>query len=144
MITLIGEDLAKKNLTFLFNGPVKECETCRFKSSCVESLKEGRLYKILNVKENEQPCPVHDRGKVKVVEVEEAEITAFIDAKKSFKGSTLVYNKPDCTVNCVYHEFCFPEGLKEDYKCTITDVVEKHIDGCVKGYLLNKVVLKIN
>ncbi|MDR3290593.1 MAG: UPF0179 family protein [Methanobrevibacter sp.] len=144
MITLIGEDLAKKDLVFLFNKGAKKCEDCRFKTSCVESLEEGRKYKIVNVREDQHSCPIHDKKKVNVVEIEKSNITTFIDAKKSFQGSTLNYNAPDCNLNCIYREFCFPDGLKENDKCTIENIVEKHVNGCVKGYSLVKVVLKIN
>jgi len=144
MITLIGEDLAKKDLVFLFNKAAKECEDCKFKTSCVESLDEGRKYKIVNVRDNHQFCPIHDKDKVNVVEVEKADITTCIDAKKSFKGSTLNYNTLDCNIKCIYHKFCFADGLKENDKCTIEKILEKHVEGCVKGYSLAKVVLKIN
>lgn len=45
MITLIGKDLAKKGNEFIFYGSVDECESCRFKASCVDSLE-----KIGNIK----------------------------------------------------------------------------------------------
>jgi uncharacterized protein (UPF0179 family) len=141
MITLIGKDLAKKDLVFLFNGAVKDCETCKFKSACVESLEKGRLYKILNVKENTQKCKVHDENMVKVVDVEESEIITIVDSKKSFKGSSIVYNSPDCDINCKNHKFCFAEGLKENDSGVIEDVLEKHIN-CPKGYSFNKIIFK--
>lgn len=143
MITLIGEDLAKKDLVFLFNRAAEECENCKFKTSCVESLEEGRKYRILDVKGNQQPCPIHDKERVNVVEVEKANIITFIDAKKSFQGSTINYSNPDCNVDCIYHEFCFPDGLKENDKCSIEEILEKHVDGCIRGYSLVKAVLKI-
>ncbi len=40
MITLIGKDLAKKGNEFIFYGSVDECENCRFKASCVDSLEK--------------------------------------------------------------------------------------------------------
>ena len=41
MITLIGKDLAKKGNEFIFYGSVDECESCRFKASCVDSLEKN-------------------------------------------------------------------------------------------------------
>ncbi|KZX10447.1 UPF0179 family protein [Methanobrevibacter filiformis] len=143
MITLIGKDLAEKELVFTYNKPAKECESCRFKSSCVDSLEEGRKYIITDVKENEQICPIHDTGHVNVVEVEKANITSFIDSKKSFKGSRVVHSPPECDIKCIYHEYCFPEGINPGEKCTVENIIEKNIDGCGKGYLLNKVILKV-
>ena len=42
MITLIGKDLASEGTEFVFLGPAEECESCRFKSSCVGSLEVNR------------------------------------------------------------------------------------------------------
>ena len=42
MITLIGKDLAKKGQEFVFLGPADECDSCRFKSSCVGNLELNR------------------------------------------------------------------------------------------------------
>jgi uncharacterized protein (UPF0179 family) len=144
MITLIGNDLAKKGLTFLFNKGAKECETCKFKTSCVESLEEGRMYKIIDVRDTQQPCLIHDEEEVTVVEIEKSGITTLINAKKSFEGSTLNYNPPECSLDCIHHDLCFPDGLKDDDKCTVSEILGKHIDACAKGYILNKVVLNIN
>jgi uncharacterized protein (UPF0179 family) len=144
MITLIGKDLAKKDLIFLFNKAANECETCRFKTSCVESLEEGRMYKIIDVKDTQQPCLIHAENEVNVVEIEKSGITTLIDDKKSFEGSTLTYNPLKCDFDCIHHNLCFPDGLKEDDKCTVAEILEKHVDGCAKGYILNKVILNIN
>ena len=53
MITLIGKDLAKEGNEFVFYGPAEECETCRFKASCVDSLEKNRKYKNIEVRDNE-------------------------------------------------------------------------------------------
>jgi uncharacterized protein (UPF0179 family) len=144
VITLIGKDLAKKDLIFLFNKAANECEACKFKNSCVESLEEGRMYKIIDVRDTTQPCLVHAENEVNVVEIENSGITTLIDAKKSFEGSTLTYNHPECDIDCIHHDLCFPDGLKSDDKCTVTEIIEKRVDGCAKGYILNKVVLNLN
>ncbi len=141
MITLIGEDLAEKDSVFIFYGPAEVCENCRFKTSCIESLEEGRKYKIIDVKDTEQKCELHDGGNVKVVEIEKSDITTLINSKKAFEGSTISYNPPDCDLDCVFHDLCFPEGLFPEDKCTIVKNLEKHEGGCPKGFLLNKVIL---
>ena len=74
MITLIGKDLAKKGNEFIFYGPANECNDCRFKSSCVGNLEEGRKYKIVDIKDNEQKCLIHAENVVIPVEVERSEI----------------------------------------------------------------------
>ena len=47
MITLIGKDLAQKGVEFVYLGPAKECDDCRFKSSCVDSLELNSNIKVL-------------------------------------------------------------------------------------------------
>ncbi len=142
MITLIGKKIAKKGTVFMHCGPAKECKTCRFRGTCVESLKEGRMYIIKNVKDSEQSCPIHEGRKVKVVEVDEAKITALVDSKGAFEGSMLSFNQPECDVDCKHKDLCFPEGLYNDDKCKIIKNLGKSNISCEKGYDLSKVILK--
>ncbi|MDR0900177.1 MAG: UPF0179 family protein [Methanobrevibacter sp.] len=143
MITLIGKNLAKKNMSFVFQGSAEECESCRFKATCIDSLEEGRKYVIKNIKDIEQKCNVHDGGLVQAVEVEQADIEAFIDSKKVFEGSTTIYNAPNCDIHCVFHDLCFPEGLLAKDKCTIVKDLGKHNGACGKDFSLSKVILHI-
>ena len=141
MITLIGKDLAEEGFAFIFYGPAEECENCRFKSSCIESLEAGRKYKIVNVRDTEQKCQLHEGGIVKVVEVEKANINALIDSKKVHLGASLSYTPPDCNFDCVFHSLCFPEGLFSGDKCVFVKDLGKHDGVCAKGYTLNKVTI---
>lgn len=141
MITLIGVDLAKKGQEFIFMGPAKECEDCRFKSSCVGNLEENRKYIVTDVKENEQNCPIHSGGKVIPVEVDRAEIDILTASKNIFEGSTFTYNAPDCDEKCDYHDLCFPDGLLENDKCIVLESNGKHKEECKKGLKLNKLTL---
>ena len=141
MITLIGKDLAEVGLVFFFYGSTEVCEGCRFKSSCIENLEVGRKYKIINVRDTEQKCKLHDGNIVQVVEVEKAEIDALIDSKKVHLGASLSYNPPDCNFNCIFHNLCFPEGLFSGDKCTFVKDLGKHKGDCAKGFMLNKVTI---
>lgn len=141
MITLIGKELAKEGQEFVFLGPADECESCRFKSSCVGSLELNRKYIVTAVKENEQNCPVHAEGKVIPVEVDRAKIDILTSSKSIFEGSTFTYNAPECDENCDFHDLCFPEGLEENDKCIVLESLGKHKDECRKGLKLNKLTL---
>lgn len=143
MITLIGEDLAQIGLTFVFDGPAKPCENCRFKASCIDSLEKGRKYTITDVKDITQKCEVHDGGIVKAVRVELADVEGLIDSKKVFEGSNISYLPPECDEECIYHHLCFPEGLVPEDKCVIIKNLGKH-SVCAKGYSLTKVSLRLN
>ena len=141
MITLIGKDLAKEGQEFVFLGPANECDECRFKSSCVGNLEQNRKYVVVDVKDNEQKCPIHAEGIVVPVEVELAQIDLLTTSKNIFEGSTFTYNAPDCDETCEFHDLCFPEGLFENDKCIVLQNDGKHRDECKKGYRLNKLTL---
>jgi uncharacterized protein (UPF0179 family) len=142
MITLIGKSLANKGLKFMHYGASSECEECRFKNTCIDTLEVGRMYIIKNVKSGEQPCLIHEGGKVKVVEVEKAYIRGAIDSKKSFEGSQIVFNPPECDEDCSLRDMCFPEGLYREDKCKIIRNMGKPREKCPNGLDLNMVLLK--
>lgn len=141
MITLIGKELAKKGQEFVFLGPAEECNDCRFKSSCIGNLEEKRKYVIVDVRENEQKCPIHAEGSVVPVEVERAQIELLTTSKNIFEGSTFTFNSLECDENCDFHDLCFPDGLIENDKCIVLKNDGKHKQECKKGYKLNKLTL---
>ena len=141
MITLICKDLAKKGQEFVFLGPAEECESCRFKSSCVGNLEKNRKYEVIDVKDNEQKCPIHSGETVIPVEVDRAKIDLLTESKSIFEGSTFTYNAPDCDETCDFHDLCFPDGLEENDKCIVLKIDGKHTEECKKGYRLNKLTL---
>lgn len=143
MITLIGKSLATKGLKFLHYEIATECERCRFKNTCIDSLEKGRMYIIKNVKDTEHYCPIHEGNKVKVVEVEKSLINALVDSKSAFEGSMLVFNFPDCEDQCLMRDLCFPEGLKNGDKCKIVKNKGKPKNKCIKGFNLTEAVLSI-
>ncbi len=142
MITLIGNYLAKKGLKFLYYGAASQCEKCRFKVTCLDSLEEGRMYQIRDVKNTEHPCLVHNGGKVQVVDVEKAPVKTMIDSKKAFEGSNIIFSPSDCEEECSMRELCFPEGLYHEDKCKITKKIGKPKEKCPKGFNLSVVLLK--
>lgn len=143
MITLIGKNLANRGLKFIFYGAASECESCRFKNTCIDTLEEGRMYIIKNVKNGEQPCLIHEGEKVKVVEVERAYVKCLVDSKKSFEGSNLVFKTPECDeMECTLREKCFPEGIFNDDKCKIIKNLGKPKVKCSQGHELSTVLLK--
>lgn len=140
MITLIGKDLAQKGNTFIFYGPTDECELCRFKSTCIDSLEPNRKYEILDVKDNEQKCPIHAENAVVPVEVKRADIKLLTPSKNVFEGSTFNYCINECNESCEFKKYCIPDGLHENDKCIIMKNNGKHKE-CKKGYSLNELIL---
>ena len=141
MITLIGKDLAKKGQEFVFLGPAEDCESCRFKSSCVGNLEVNRKYVVVDIKDNEQKCPIHSGGVVIPVEIDRAKIDILTDSKSIFEGSTFTYTPLDCDEKCDFHDLCFPDGLAENDKCIVLNNDGKHKEECKKGFKLNKLTL---
>lgn len=119
MITLIGQLMAKKDNSFIFQGQAEECENCRFKATCVDSLEEGRKYIIKDIKESQLKCPLTD-SIVVPVEISLADIEMYFDSHKVFEGSNFIYTKNQCEFKeCNNYKLCFPEGLQEGDKITI-------------------------
>ena len=134
MITLIGKDLAKKGNEFIFYGSVDECENCRFKASCVDSLEKNRKYKIIDVRDNEQKCPVHAENTVIPVEVDRSNITLLSSSKSIFEGSTFSYESADCDAH--------DTGEPQDRPAELPRGRFRPRRGeCKKGYKLNKLTL---
>ncbi|MCE5214189.1 MAG: UPF0179 family protein [Methanobacterium sp.] len=143
MITLIGNILATEGLEFIHCGPVPACEKCRFKNTCIDTLEEGRMYKITQVKDTQHPCAVHEGGKVKVVNVEKANIKALIDSKIAFEGSNIVFNPPLCDKKCDLKQLCTPNGLYEHDRCKIIKNIGKAPIKCAIGLDLHQVILEL-
>lgn len=142
MITLIGNKLADKGLSFMHYGAASQCKNCRFKNTCIDTLEEGRIYFIKEVKDTQHPCPLHEGGVVRVVEVERAFVKGLINTKKAFEGSNIVFKPPECDLECELRELCFPEGLQPHDKCKILKNLGKPPFKCPKGLNLSLVLLK--
>ena len=143
MITLIGKELAKEGVSFVFYEPAEECSECRFKASCVDSLKKGHRYTITEVRDVEQKCPVHENDKVQVVAVENAEFTILTDSKGVFEGSSFDFKRQGCSnKDCDFRHMCFPDGISKDEKGVYVKDLGKFKD-CPKGNALVKCIVKI-
>ena len=104
-------------------------------------LEKNRKYVVIDVKDNEQKCPIHSGGVVIPVEIDRAKIDLLTDSKSIFEGSTFTYNAPDCDEKCDDHDLCFPDGLVENDKCIVLENNGKHHGECKKGRKLNKLTL---
>lgn len=140
-ITLIGTRIADIGMEFIFMGPTSECEQCRLRNTCVETLDEGRRYRVVGVRNSsKRDCNLHDNG-VCVVEVVESPIIAAIEARRAFDGSKIVYESPSCEEDCNLYDLCNPAGLKENDKYKITKVMGEAPDRCKKDKSLKLVEL---
>ncbi len=141
-ITLIGVDIAKTGVEFIFNGPTTECDACKLRNTCL-NLTVGRRYQITGVRGNtEHKCALHDIG-VKAVEVTESSSVVAIDSKKAFSGSKIVFKSSECEAReCKIYELCHPVGIARGEKLVISAVIGEVPEACVEGKSLKLVELK--
>ncbi len=106
----------------------------------MNNLEVGRIYKVVQVRDIEHPCKIHDL--VRVVEVKESEIEATIDTKTAYEGAIIVYEPQQCrNYSCAFIGKCKPEGLKDGDKCKILEIKNKLGGSCSLGKNLTLVKL---
>ena len=129
LVTIVGDLLAKKEVEFIYLGPLDECKKCKVKTACF-NLKPYHTYKIINIREKKHGCSVHE-GPGVVVEVEEQPIRTTIDKKLS-KGSITQLEPKTCdNLFCSYHENCTTPAVQKGRKYKI-DTILDDVD-CDKG-----------
>lgn len=141
-ISLIGIDLAREGLEFTFVGPLVGCAECRIKNVCF-NLDPGRSYKVLKVREKENPCFVFNQDKVATVELEELPETAHMQyGKKLQEGSSVTLKSMNCDhLSCPNIEKCNLIHMREGTRGVINKVEGKL--ECPKGYDMRKVSLAL-
>lgn len=141
-ISLIGVDLAIEGLEFIFTGPLVGCSECRIKNVCF-NLDPGKTYRILKVREKENPCFVFNKDKVATVEIEEVpEIIHMQYGKKLQEGSSVTLESVKCDhITCPHIEKCNVMHMREGTRAVINKVEEKL--ECPKGYDMRKVSVNL-
>ncbi len=138
LVTLVGEQLAKKDNSFIYMGSLSECKDCKLKNVCF-NLEEGCRYKITNVRDVRHDCKIHEGG-VRIVEVEKTPLPAAVEAKKAVEGETISIN-PDCkNIGCEFYFLCCPVGIKPGMKFRISKV--KDDISCPEKKKLKEVLLE--
>lgn len=133
LVTLIGEKLAKEGNEFIYLGPQNDCRGCKLKTVCF-NLKQGRKYKIVNLRDKKHSCNVHE-GAAAVVEVQEMPIITTIDKNLSEGASTKIEKKECNNIGCEHYELC-NVTIQKDKNYTITKVFEEI--NCPINYHLQK------
>lgn len=138
VITLVGEMLAKKGVSFVYAGPLSECRDCKLKTVCF-NLDVGRWYRVGSVRNKHHECKVYEGG-VRVVEVDAIGIPASVPSKSAIEGATVSFEPRLCDViSCGSYRLCHPTGLVGGMKFQISDVTGEV--SCQNGYPLRKVTL---
>jgi hypothetical protein len=138
-VTLIGKELARNGLEFIYEGMIGECESCKLSKAC-NNLKKGRRYRIVAVRKTEHSCPVHLNGALSV-EVIESPIPVLISADMAIRNTRIQFEFSCTRETCSNFDLCHPEGLVEGEKYIVQDVIGNAPDICEKGRNLQLVEL---
>jgi uncharacterized protein len=138
-VTLIGTGLAKPGLEFVYEGSLDECTPCPLKKAC-NNLKEGRRYRIVNIRPTKHDCLIHRNGTL-AVEVVESPIAALLNAEMAIKNSRINYEYTCNKEDCKSYDLCHPDGILEGEKYVVVEVIGNAPDPCEKGRTLQLVNL---
>ena len=123
-ISMIGKSLAKKGQIFTYFGPAEECESCKLIKVC-QDLVPGKRYKVSAVREKEHECPIHEGGKVVVVEVEEVPIEVSISDRKALEGAVVTLDEKECPQKwCQNYWLCRREPFGGNVKVSVLSIQE--------------------
>ncbi len=138
-VTLIGSEIAKAGLEFIYEGAIPECGACSLRKAC-NNLKAGKRYKVVGVRKTKHDCMVHLNG-ASAVEVTEAAVPALIHADMAIKNTRISFESGCGQTGCEGYVLCHPDGAIEGEKYTVTDVKGNAPTACEKGRALKLVDL---
>ncbi|MEM2273355.1 MAG: UPF0179 family protein [Candidatus Bathyarchaeia archaeon] len=140
IVTMLSESQSKIGEAFIYRGFGQKCCGCRYFNVCAGNLREGRIYKVVNVRNKIFKCEIYDI-KMRVVDVIEAEINAAIPSKQAIEGVTLTFHPQKCDEgDCENNMLCMPDGLVENDRCEVVKIYGRII--CPQGLQLMKVLLR--
>lgn len=120
IITLLPPEQARVGYEFVHYGAAEECAGCELYKVCIENLEKGRKYRVVDLREFEHPCRINE--KVRVVEIEEADVLASLEKKEAFVGARINFAPLACErVMCRNWTYCSPEGLQSGERCEIRE-----------------------
>jgi len=140
-LTLVPEGLAQPGFSFTFRGPNRgeECQGCPVQKLCF-NLEPGLHYRVTAVRDVRHPCNLHDEGRVRVVQVEEAPFMTSLETKH-LRGTAATWSPVPCGMpECPQNSLCHPVGPVAGARCEIVE------DGgtmtCPAGFDIHRVALK--
>ncbi|MHA1728539.1 MAG: UPF0179 family protein [Promethearchaeota archaeon] len=130
IITLVGKSFAEKGYKFFFNKPREDIcpSSCKFFNPCMNNLKPGTIYQIIENLGIEHTCPsdYHEESMI-LVKVQESKIEILLECKNIFLGAVIKYKPFKCEhEDCPYRKYCVPiRGLIPGNKIKIIKVIKK-------------------
>ena len=121
-VTLVGLKQAKKDMVFVFKGPLLECRDCKYKQVCF-NLEEGKRYKVTAIRDATHECEIHEGG-VRAVEVEVIPFEGAISGRMVLEGSIVPLDDKGCgNRGCPHFRMCHPPDKKIGNKFKIIKVL---------------------
>jgi uncharacterized protein (UPF0179 family) len=140
-VTLIGTDLAKPDLEFIYEGAQPECEGCKVFKVC-NNLTAKKRYRIMGVRTGStHECRLHHGG-ARVVEVIESPIVALINSERAIVNSKIQFESSCSSTACKSYDLCNPEGIIEGERYIVGEVLGNAPEGCERGRTLKLVELR--
>ena len=139
-ITLIGTTLARPGLEFVYQGALVACAHCKVKKAC-NTLRVGRKYRILSVRNTRHDCHVHLNG-VSAVECVESPVVALIGADMAIVNSRILFECTCTRTECKAYDLCRPDGIVEGDRYLVHEVLGNPPAPCEKARALKLVELR--
>lgn len=122
IITMLSVSQARIGEIFIYRGWGQKCPECRYFMVCAKNLSEGRIYRVVGVRNKAFKCEAYDI-EMRVVEVVEADIDAAVPSKQAIEGVILTFHPQECNNNlCENYILCMPDGLIEGDRCKVVRV----------------------
>ncbi len=139
-VTLIGSEIAKVGLEFIYEGLLPECEGCSVKKAC-HNLKPGRKYRIVGVRKTSHACSVHYNDAC-AIEVVEAPVRALVSADMAIRDTRIAFDSSCSRQDCENFPLCNPDGVIQGEKYVVAEVVGSAPGACDRGRRLQLVDLR--
>ncbi len=139
-VTLIGCEIARVDLEFIYEGPLPECEGCSVRKAC-HNLHPGRKYRIVGVRKTRHPCSVH-HNEACAVEVVESPVRALIGADMAIRNTRIVFDGSCTRKGCENFCLCNPDGAIPGERYVVADIIGNAPAPCEKGRILQLVDLR--
>ena len=130
IVTLVGRNMAKVGLEFIYSGPVPQCKECRIKTVCF-NLRQGKRYRIISLRDKAHDCVINE-DKAQIVEVEEIPSIMVLPKRLAIEGSTITFEQTFCREpGCKHYHDCRPYSMTDGTKIKVIKLKRKVT--CAKG-----------
>lgn len=131
VITLVPKNMASKGAKFQYFAPAPECGVCNLRNVC-HNLKGGSYYNVVESRQKEHKCYIHQGNVVYTVEVEEEKRKLMVSKRIAKEGAKVTYRRPDCDdYDCKFASICILSYLKDRSKIKISSIAKNK---CPAGY----------